>query len=219
MASESIATLPETQNLLRMGLVTRFSQNQAEVVLDGEIRPALRTTGCVVDPRPGDRVVLFLPEGHAPVILSIVERGEIAATSPRTMRFPEGLVMDISGGPLTLRARKGMEIDSSDTVLRSGRFSGQFSDCEIVSEKMSVTGGILSFIGRKIQQVAKSMDRVSEWFHDRAHGSIREIETLDRHVSGETMIESESIVSIQSKTALVSAEELVKIDSDQIHLG
>ena len=84
---------------------------------------------------------------------------------------------------------------------------------------MTLKGGILSFMGEKIGQVARTIERVSEWLHDKAHGSIREIDTLDRHVSGETMIESESIVSIQSKTALIATEELVKIDSDQIHLG
>nr|MDA8111059.1 DUF3540 domain-containing protein [Nitrospiraceae bacterium] len=148
-----------------------------------------------------------------------IEEEASVPSSPRTMRFPEGLVMEVAGRPLTLRSREGLEVEASETHLRSGRLSGEFVDCEIVAGKMTITGGILSFMGEKIREVARSIERVSEWFHDRAHGSIREIDTLDRHVSGETMIESESIVSIQSKTALISTEEIVKIDSDQIHLG
>ncbi|MHB8369624.1 MAG: DUF3540 domain-containing protein [Leptospirales bacterium] len=219
MSPELLVSPPETQTLLRMGLVTRFFQNSVEVALDGEIHTAIRTSGCVVDPRPGDLVVLFVPEGHLPVVLAIVDAGKMAESSPRTMNFPEGLVMNVSGRPLTLNAQNGLEIDSPETLIRSGRLSGQFSECEIVSDTLTLTGGVLSLIGEKVRHVAKSLERVAQWLHDRAHGSIREIETLDRHTSGETMIESESIVSIQSKTTLVASEELVKIDSDQIHLG
>lgn len=219
MIPEFLVPHPETQTLLRMGLVTRFSQDRVEVALDGEIHTALRTSGCVVDPRPGDQVVLFLPEGHPPVVLAIVDAGKMAEPSPRTMNFPEGLVMNVTGRPLTLHAQEGLEIDSPETLIRSGRLSGQFSECEIVSGQLTLTGGILSFVGEKVRHVAKSLERVAQWLHDRAHGSIREIETLDRHTSGESMIESESIVSIQSKTTLISSQELVKIDSDQIHLG
>ena len=135
------------------------------------------------------------------------------------MRFPEGLVLEVSGSPLSIRSRKGVEIESSEVSFRSGRLSGEVGEMEIAAGKMTLTGGLLSLVGEKIGQVAKTIERVAEWLHDRAHGSIREIEALDRHVSGETTIESESIVSIQSKTALIATEELVKIDSDQIHLG
>lgn len=219
MVPETAMLRPETQGSIRTALVTRFSKNMAEVALDGEIRPALRTTGCGVDPRPGDRVVLFFSESEVPLILGIVEEAASAQPSPRTMRFPEGLIMDVSGRPFSVRSSEGIEVDTPEMNLLTGRLRGTFSECEIVSRKMTITGEILSFVGEKIREVARSIERVSEWFHDRAHGSIREIDTLDRHVSGETMIESESIVSIQSKTALISTEELVKIDSDQIHLG
>lgn len=219
MIPESLVGLPETQNLLRLGLVTSLSQNGVEVALEGEIFLAHRSSGCLVDPRPGDRVVLFLPEGHPPVILSTVELGNRADPAPRTMNFPGGLVMNVTGRPLILRARNGLEIDSPDIRIQGGRLTGQFSDCEVISETLTVTGGILSFMGEKISQFAKTLDRVAEWLHDRAHGSNREIETLDRQTSGETMIESESIVSIQSQSTLLSSQELVKIDSGQIHLG
>ena len=219
MIPDAVTCRPEVQTLLRTALVTRFSNNVAEVVVDGEIRTALRTTGCGVDPRPGDRVVLFSPEGEPPLILAIVEDGMSLQGSPRTMRFPEGLVMEVSGSPLGIRSREGVEIESSEVRFRSGRLSGEVGEMEIAAGKMTLTGGVLSLVGEKIGQVAKTIERISEWFHDRAHGSIREIETLDRHVSGEMTIESESIVSIQSKTALIATEELVKIDSDQIHLG
>lgn len=219
MISETVVSCSETQSLLRTALVIRYSMNRAEVVIDGEIRTALRTTGCGVDPRVGDRVVLFFPKGEIPLILSIIEGGSSSHSSPRTMSFPEGLVLEVSGHPFSLRSREGAEVDSPEICLRGQRMTGEFAECEIVSGRMTLTGGVLSFLGEKIGQVAKTIERVSEWLHDRAHGSIREIDTLDQHLSGETMIESSSIVSIQAKTALVATDDLVKIDSDQIHLG
>ena len=219
MSPEILAAPPETQTLLRMALVTRFFQDRVEVALDGEIHTAICSSGCAVDPRPGDLVVLFVPERYPPVALAIVDAGKTAEPSPRTMRFPEGLVMNVSGRPFTLNAQEGLEIDSPEVRLRGGRLSGQFSECEVVSGTLTLTGGMISLIGETVRHAAKTLERVAQWLHDRAYGSVREIETLDRHTSGETMIESESIVSIQSKTTLVASEELVKIDSDQIHLG
>lgn len=220
MIPESLMAPPEPRTMLRLGLVTRLIKNHVEIVLDGEVYQAVRSFGCVVDPRAGDRVVVFLPDGHAPVILSIVDSGMTGDSPSRTMRFPEGLAMEVSGRPFTLRAHEGLEIDSPrHTTIRGGKFAGQFSSFEMGAETMTLTGGVLSFVAQKIGQVGKTLERVAEWILDRAHGSSREIDTVDRHRSGETLIESESIVSIQSRTTLLSSPDLVKIDSDQVHLG
>lgn len=220
MIPESLMAPPDTRNVIRLGLVTSLSKNNVEIALDGEIFQASGSFGCVVEPRAGDRVVVFFPDGHLPVILSIVDSGSTPDASSRTMRFPEGLAMEVSGRPFTLHASSGIEIDSPrDIRIRGGRLSGQFSEIEVGAETMTFTGGILSFVGRKIEQVARTLERVAEWLNDRAHGSSREIDTLDRQTSGEMLIQSESIVSIQSRTTLLSSPDLVKVDSDQIHLG
>ncbi len=219
MPKTFLSPLSETHNGLRAALVVAsLPSGSCEVEVDGEIVPALLSFSCMLVPRPGDQVLLFLREGEPAAILSIIESGS-RDPSPRAIFFPEGLEMNIGGRPLNVRSEAGVEIESSEIRILGRRLSGQFAECDVVSGKLTLTGGILSFAGEKIGQVAKTIERVAEWLHDRAHGSIREIETLDRHVSGETTIESESIVSIQSKTALIATEELVKIDSDQIHLG
>ena len=220
MMTESLMTHSDTRNMLRLGLVTDLSGNRIEVVLDGEIFQAVRSFGCVVDPRTGDRVVVFLPDGHAPVILSIIDSGQTGDSPSRTMRFAEGLSLEVSGRPFALRAHEGIEIDSPrDTRIVGRGFVGQFSTFELGADTLTLSGGVLSFVGQKIGQIAKTLERVAEWILDRAHGSNREIDTVDRHRSGETLIESESIVSIQSRTTLLSSQDLVKVDSDQIHLG
>ena len=149
MISETVVSCSETQSLLRTALVIRYSMNRAEVVIDGEIRTALRTTGCGVDPRVGDRVVLFFPKGEIPLILSIIEGGSSSHSSPRTMSFPEGLVLEVSGHPFSLRSREGAEVDSPEICLRGQRMTGEFAECEIVSGRMTLTGGVLSFFGGK----------------------------------------------------------------------
>lgn len=220
MIPESLMAPPDTRNVLRLGLVTSLSKNHVEIIVDGEIVQAVRSVGCMVDPQAGDRVVVFLPEGHPAVILSIVDSGKTGDTPSRTMRFPEGLALEVSGGPFSLRAHEGVEIDSpGETRIRGGGLVGQFSTFELGADHLTLSGGVLSFVGQKIGQVAKTLERVAEWILDRAHGSNRDIDTVDRHRSGETLIESESIVSIQSRTTLLSSPDLVKIDSDQVHLG
>lgn len=219
MTKNCLSDLPETHNGLRQALVVGgLPPSSWEVEADGECLQAIPSFSCAVEPRIGDQVLLFVRERQPSVIVSILESGSMDR-SPRTVAFPEGLSLSVTGRPLRVRSDEGLELESSEIRIVGRRLSGHFAECEIASGELTLKGGILSFMGEKIGQVARTIERVSEWLHDKAHGSIREIDTLDRHVSGETMIESESIVSIQSKTALIATEELVKIDSDQIHLG
>ena len=191
--------LPATRSATVLGV----SGSSLVIEIEGEARQAIRAAGCLIDPQEGDTVLAYCGEEALPIVVTILLSGEGEEKRKRRMTFPGGV--DISSdGEIEITAR---------------RFTGRFSECSLTGGTLSLAGEILSFTGRSIIHAGETLERVAGWLIDRARGASRHVEGVDRTVSGEILLESESMVSIQSRTTLVSGSDLVKIDGDQVHLG
>ena len=189
--------LPATRSAIVLGV----SGSSLVIEIEGEPRPAIRAAGCLLDPQEGDTVLAYCGEEALPIVVSVLLSGE--GGEKRRMTFSGGV--DISSdGEIGITAR---------------RFTGRFSECSLTGGTLSLAGEILSFTGRRIVHAGETLERVAGWLIDRARGASRHIEGVDRTLSGEILLESESMVSIQSRTTLISGSDLVKIDGDQVHLG
>ncbi len=189
--------LPATRSAIVLGV----SGSSLVIEIEGEPRPAIRAAGCLLDPQEGDTVLAYCGEEALPIVVSVLLSGE--GGEKRRMTFSGGV--DISSdGEIGITAR---------------RFTGRFSECSLTGGTLSLAGEILSFTGRSIIHAGETLERVAGWLIDRARGASRHIEGVDRTLSGEILLESESMVSIQSRTTLISGSDLVKIDGDQVHLG
>ena len=185
----------------RSATVLRVSGSSLVIEIEGETRRAIRAAGCLLDPQEGDTVLAYCGEEALPIVVTILLSGE--GREKRTMTFSGGI--DISSdGEIGIAAR---------------RFTGRFSECSLAGGTLSLAGEVLSFTGRSIVHVGETLERVAGWLIDQARGASRHIEGVDRAVSGEIHLESERMVSIQSRTTLISGSDLVKIDGDQVHLG
>ena len=185
----------------RPATVLEVSGFSLVVAIEGEAHRALRAAGCLLDPQEGDTVLVYCGEGGPPVVVTVLFSGE--GRDKRTMTFSGGIEI-ASDGEIGVSAR---------------RFTGRFSECSLTGGTLSLAGEILSFTGRRIVQAGETLERVAGWLIDRARGASRHIEGVDRAHSGEFLLESERMVSVQSRTTLISGSELVKIDGDQVHLG
>ncbi|MEC4684082.1 MAG: DUF3540 domain-containing protein [Nitrospirota bacterium] len=217
MLTETVLPSPSIRSSLLLATVTEISGASVAVDLEGERFWAVRSTGCLLDPRVNDQAVVLFSESRVPVILAIVDPNP--GLHPRTMSFSGGISILVNGGALTIQSSEGVSILSEKIELESKKCRGVFSDLSIIGESLSFTGGVLSFVAHRISTIGRTIERVAEWISEHAHMSTRTIDTIDRSVSGQTQIEADGVVSIQSKTTLLSSEDLVKIDSDQIQLG
>ncbi len=189
------------RTVLRTGTVLSVSGEVLTLEADREVLAARRAPGCLPDPREDDTVLFLEVEGRGPVVVTVLFSGP--EESPRTMSFPGGVRLCSDG-----------EIE-----MESPRFRGVFSDFSLSARTLSLAGDLLTLAGRKISEAGQILERVGEWIFDRARGSVREVEGVDRQKAGAVEIESESVVSVSSRSTLLSSSELVKIDSDQVHLG
>jgi len=67
--------------------------------------------------------------------------------------------------------------------------------------------------------VGRFFDAVFERIAHKSRWSYREVEEMDQVRSGQIDYRSAKNLNLRGKHALITAEELVKIDGDQIHLG
>ena len=182
------------------GIVLSVSEEGIFVESGGEVHGVVRSPGCLLDPAKGD-TVLFLKTETLGVIVSV-----LVAKRPgeaRTMTFPGGVSFRSDG----------------EIKMEALRFNGTFSEFSVGAPLVTLTGDLLTFAGRKISEVAQTLERMAEWLHDRAKNATRQVAGVDRQQAGSVLIEAESLVSVASRSTLLSATDLVKIDSDQVHLG
>jgi len=218
MLTDSVLSNPATRTSLLIAMVMGVSESGVTIEIDGDLVLATRSSGCLIDPRVGDQAVILISSTLLPVVLSIIDSSP-GAVQPRTMSFPGGVSIMVSGSGIEIHSPKGISLSSEQIKVKGKRCQGIFSELNVSGENLSFSGGVLSFVGRRITAIGRSIERVAEWLSDHAHMSSRTIDTLDRSVSGQTQIESETIVSIATKTTLIQSQDLVKVDSDQIHLG
>jgi len=209
---------PDSETSSSVFLAEVLSQNGPHLACErnGQRIAAIRGTSLLIDPVPGDRVVLI--EAEEGLFLAIALFSTRSDGGSRSISLEEGL--DIrSSGHISISTTEEIRLESATLDVRGKSCRQSFSHLSIEATTAAITANLLSFVARKLEQIAKTVETTAHWISSRAHTATKEVETLDRSTSGQTMIESASVLSIGAKTTIVRSTDLVKIDSDQIHLG
>lgn len=182
----------------------------------GRLFSACKGTSLLVDPLPGDQAVVIESEDGLLFVIAIAFSGR--ASSARSLSLPDGLAIR-SSGDLSITAPRSIRLETSSLDIAGTSCRLAFSDVSVEAATATVTSKVLSLVARTLEQIARTVETTAHWISARAHMATKEIETLDRSIAGQTIIESDSVLSIGAKTTLVRSTDWVKIDSDQIHLG
>jgi hypothetical protein len=178
---------------------------------------AQRAVSCLVEPAVGDRVLVALSAES--FVLAVLVKGE--------QRGP-GVTLSVEGD-VTLRARGGkLAVVASEAVtLTSGaKLELTAPELEVRAMKTSFFSASLSYLGRtidgeidRLKLAAQSVDRAVGRVSERIKQSFRTIEEIERVRAKELDVDVEGNVTVHADSTLMSAEKLVKVDGEQIHLG
>lgn len=169
------------------------------VMRDGLPTTARRALSCLVEPEPGDRVLLggLLTDpyvlavlertGDAPLRLAIAGDAELAAGGTLSLRA-KALVMAADRGQLAIR----------DVTLSGATAEARFGTVTLVAE------AIETLATRLLTRLKRSFRFVEETEQLRAHD-------IDHRAAGH--------LHLRGQTAVMQAGTLVKVDSRQIHMG
>lgn len=178
---------------------------------------ASRAVSCLVLPEPGDRVLAAELPGEGWFILAVLTREGVSAVSV----CAEGdLRIQAPHGRVSVAAEAGVDLVSTSTV------SVTAAQVEMRAARGNVVIDALGFVGTavvaqldKVDVVARAMERTVERVTERVKRAYRFVEEIDQLRAERIDYVAKKNMSLRGQNALVTAQDLVKVDGAQIHMG
>ncbi|MFO0612259.1 MAG: DUF3540 domain-containing protein [Polyangiaceae bacterium] len=184
-----------------------------------EIRAA-RAVSCLVEPELHDYVLVSgKPSGATfkpAYVLAVLER-----ESPNVALSSSGdMEVRLREGRFRVASRKGIDLVSAESVdVVSSRFGVHAESAKIVATELVALASQAIGELTTVKVAGKIFDRVFERVSERVQRSFRKVEEIDQLTARQIDYAAEQTVSIKSENTVMIANELVKVDGEQIHFG
>jgi hypothetical protein len=182
---------------------------------DGDEVIARRAASCLLAPKAQDRVVVAcLPE---PYILAVLERqgqqaAEIDIDGDVRISAPTGKLELAGAAGLSLITKRSLSLLSDTFKLRSRQG-------EIVVKQLSAIAGAAQAQAQKLSFIAQSYDGLVDRIVIRAKQVFRFVEQYDQARARHLDYRGEETLQLNGKHTAVTADHVVKIDGEQVHVG
>lgn len=167
------------------------------LLLEGREIPARRAFSCLVEPEPGD-LVLLSGTGH---VLAVLER---RGGAQMRLALPDGATLAVDGGRLNLAAET--------MVLQATTGQVAMDTVNVNATRADARIGRLGLVAEAIETLAQRIigrfRRSYRFVEESEHLRARDIE---QRASGH--------LGLKGDTATIQAGVVVKVDAAQIHMG
>ncbi len=176
-----------------------------------------RAVSCLVAPEVGD-LVIVANAGAAGAFVTAVLRRDTGA--PPTLAVDGDLVVKLASGRFRVAAQDGVDLVSAGDVSVVGRrLDVNAAEGHIVVQRLAFLGDAVRAEVDRIKVLAQSLDSVFDRWSQRVKRAYRTVEETDQLKADRIDYTAAKTMSLHAEHALLTAEELVKMDADQIHLG
>jgi hypothetical protein len=188
----------------------------ASIECDGTVVPARVAFGCLVQPEPGDRV-LTARDGETLWIFSVLER----PTDAPARLFAEGDIAIMSArGSVSLIAAEQVSVNAGARIGLSAKAIDLHAGvARFVLDELLHIGRRANLYVAKIRSVGEMVETFAEHVLTRAKRSTRFIEESDQLRAGDIDHRAEATLQLRARTAFVTADTVVRVDAEQIHMG
>ncbi len=177
---------------------------------------ARRARSCLIEPCVGDEALVCVV-GDQAYVLAILE-GEPGA--PVTLAVSGDMAIKAARGRLSLAAQEGVSVVSAKEVsVATPELSVHAGAARAVFDRLTWLATKVRGEVERSEIVAGAIDRVVDRITERANRVYRKVAELDQLQAESIDWEAKKNIVLHSENALVTAERLVKVDADQIHLG
>lgn len=178
---------------------------------------AHRAVSCLVAAEVDDVVLLARTPDEGGFVLAVLRR---ESEAPTTVAVAGDLDVRVPGGRLTFAADEGVDIRSAREVeVISGKVRVTAGEGHVVLQGLSLISDAVRAEVDRIKLVGQSLDSVLERFSQRVQRSYRTITETDQVRARRIDYTAEKTASVHGEHAIVTADDLVKVDAEQIHLG
>jgi Protein of unknown function (DUF3540) len=186
------------------------------VVVSGQAEvEARRAVSCLVEPRVGDEVLLaVLPERA--YLLAVLERQgsdvSLGVDGDLQVKVPKGRFVVAAAEGVSFVSGKELGVVAGEVKVHAGRGS-------VLVESLSYLGTVVQAEIEKVKVRATAFDSTVERLTQRLKRGYRFVEELEQLRAERVDYVAKKNMSLRGENMLVTAEDLVKVDGAQIHLG
>jgi len=208
--------LEKEENFLEYGTIKLAQGGAFTVAAESGIVAAKRSFSCLVEPLPGDTVLVSRAASGC-YILAILERhGDQHAC----LAFEGDADLRLKQGRLRVAAQEGIDlVTAKDTALFSPELSINSVQAEVNIQHLSFFGTFLQGQIERIKLIGQACDSIFERVSQRVKRSYRWVEELDQLKAGQLNYLVKKLMSLRGKYSVLTAEEDVRIDGDKILMG
>jgi hypothetical protein len=214
---EAVIKNQEAIPAMEYGRVDKHGEKLAVQTRFG-LHPAKRAVSCLVRPENGDRVIASLDNNGECFILSVLER--TAPVEGMDLDFEGNVNLRVNSGALRLLTDEELQLAAGSDLFLTGRRLGiNAQSAETRVERFSFWGRLMNLRLETMEFTARGLTqnirRLTQWLTQ----SFRSVEEHDEVQAGSARYLVDDTLTVQSGNEIHMAEEDVKIDAEQIHLG
>lgn len=201
---------------LEIAVVRARSGRRARVsVASGELDAAV-AAGCVISPAPGDRV-LVARSGEETFVLTVLSQSR---PGEARMVFDQGLSLNVLRGKLQVLAQDGVDlVTPKDVTLQAGGIGVETGPIKAGFSLLDLVGKSIATKSEKVRVVAETVDTIAGRIYQRAVQFLRRTDELDRVEAKNIERRAEQLMHSHAENSVTTAEQLIKIDGSQVHVG
>lgn len=172
---------------------------------------ARRAASCLLAPAAGDRVLLVTEDGGDAFVLAVLEQRD---PSSATISVEGDLSLRSVRGKVTVAAQEGLELVTAATA----RIAATAVEVGAI-EALTVTAAAVKAEMEKVKVFATTLDSFFERVSLRAKRSFRTVEELDQVKARHLDYAAAGNAHLRAENTFVTAQDLVKLDGEQVHIG
>lgn len=181
---------------------------------------ARAAASCLVRPECGDLVLLALPttkKEHA-YVLAVLERAaaqtamQIDLGAGARLCAPQGPVEIAAGTDLRLSAGGQMEATAQEMTFTSGAVRWLTQAFSLLSKSVAAVCSVW-------KETSRERETTAQVWTQRLGDSYRHIQDLDETQAGMSRTLARETALLHGRVTYVQAEEFVKVDGGEVHLG
>ena len=178
---------------------------------------ARRALSCLVVPEAGDLVLVALSPAEGAFVLAVLRRETGAGTA---LAVDGDLDVRLTSGRFRVAAQEGVELVSARAVsVVAAGLDVNAAEGNVVLQRLSFLGDAVRAEIDRVKLFAGRFDSVLDRLSQRVKRSYRTVEEMDQLRAERIDYTAEKTMSLHAEHTLVTADELVKLDGEQIHLG
>jgi len=197
------------------GAVLRIEGETLVVRTDvGDIR-ARRAVSCLVAPELHD-FVLVATQAKSAWVLAVLER-----EGTKTTLIADGdLEVRVPHGKFSVASQDGIDLVSAKTVnMLADQIGIHANTAKIVATDIVALGSKVLAELTETRLRGTIFDKVFERVSEKVQRSFRRVEEIDQLTAKQVDYKAEHTMSLRSENMVATAQELVKVDGEQIHFG